>query len=113
MWAMGAIIAELFSLRPLFPGSSEADELYKICSILGTPNQRTWPEGLQLAASIGFQFPQCESIHLSEVIPSASEDAINLISWLCSWDPRRRPTAVEVLQHPFFQVIYLTDFHTT
>ncbi|XP_066375896.1 cyclin-dependent kinase F-4-like [Miscanthus floridulus] len=103
MWAMGAIIAELFSLRPLFPGSSEPDELYKICSILGTPNQRTWPEGLQLAASIGFQFPKCESIHLSEVVPLASEDAISLISWLCSWDPRRRPTAVEVLQHPFFQ----------
>ncbi|XP_062233751.1 cyclin-dependent kinase F-4-like isoform X1 [Phragmites australis] len=103
MWAMGAIIAELFSLRPLFPGSSEADELYKICGILGTPNQCTWPGGLQLAASIRFQFPQCESIHLSEVVPSASEDAINLISWLCSWDPQRRPTAVEALQHPFFQ----------
>ncbi|CAN1139204.1 Cyclin-dependent kinase F-4 [Linum perenne] len=25
MWAMGAIMAELFSLRPLFPGTSEAD----------------------------------------------------------------------------------------
>lgn len=24
MWAMGAIIAELFSLRPLFPGSRYA-----------------------------------------------------------------------------------------
>ena len=36
-----------------------------------------------------------------------------LLQWLCSWDPRRRPTAVEVLQHPFFQVIYLADFHTT
>jgi len=103
MWAMGAIIAELFSLRPLFPGSSEADQLYKICSVLGTPSQHTWPEGLQRAASIYFQFPQCEGIHLSEVITSASQDAINLISWLCSWDPRRRPTAVEVLQHPFFQ----------
>jgi len=103
MWAMGAIIAELFSLRPLFPGSSEADEIYKICSILGTPNQHTWAGGLQLAASIHFQFPQSGSIHLSEVVPSASQDALNLISWLCSWDPRKRPTAVEVLQHPFFQ----------
>jgi len=80
MWAMGAIIAELFSLRPLFPGSSEADEICKICSILGTPNQHTWAGGLQLAASIHFQFPQSGSIHLSEVVPSASQDALNLIS---------------------------------
>ena len=29
------ILAELYTLRPLFPGSSEADEIYKICSILG------------------------------------------------------------------------------
>ncbi|KAM0840531.1 hypothetical protein ACQ4PT_059599 [Festuca glaucescens] len=79
MWAMGAIIAELFSLRPLFPGSSEADEIYKICSILRTPNQHTWAKGLQLAASIHFQFPQSESIQLSEMVPSASEDAVNLI----------------------------------
>ncbi|KAM0832453.1 hypothetical protein ACQ4PT_064891 [Festuca glaucescens] len=80
MWAMGAIIAELFSLRPLFPGSSEADEIYKIYSILRTPNQHTWAKGLQLAASIHFQFPQSESIQLSEMVPSASEDAVNLIS---------------------------------
>jgi male germ cell-associated kinase len=39
---------------------SEADQLYKICSVLGTPNQHTWPEGLQLAASIRFQFPQVD-----------------------------------------------------
>lgn len=44
-----------------FLSISEADEIYKICSILGTPNQRTWAEGLQLAASIRFQFPQVES----------------------------------------------------
>mmetsp|Transcript_36736 Transcript_36736/g.87291 ORF Transcript_36736/g.87291 Transcript_36736/m.87291 type:complete len:248 (-) Transcript_36736:1261-2004(-) len=37
MFAMGAIMAELYTLRPLFPGSSEADEIYKICSVMGTP----------------------------------------------------------------------------
>ncbi len=31
--------------RPLFPGNSEIDEIFKICSILGTPDKREWPEG--------------------------------------------------------------------
>ncbi len=31
IFAMGAIMAELYTLRPLFPGSSEADEIHKIC----------------------------------------------------------------------------------
>ncbi|CBI38946.3 unnamed protein product, partial [Vitis vinifera] len=80
MWAMGTIMAELFTLLPLFPGSSEADEIYKICNF--------------------------SSIHLSVLIPSTSEDAINLITSLCSWDPYKRPTALEALQHPFFQSFF-------
>eukprot|EP00249_Psilotum_nudum_P020200 c27601_g1_i1 orf=876-2255(+) len=104
MWAIGAIMAELFTLRPLFPGASEADELYKICSVIGTPNHRTWPEGLKLASSMNFCFPQFSSTHLSVFIPTASPEAIDLMSALCSWDPYRRPTAAQSLQHPFFQV---------
>lgn len=46
-WACGGIMAELYTLRPLFPGSSEADEIYKICSVLGSPTMRTWPEGIK------------------------------------------------------------------
>ena len=43
MFAIGCIMAELYTLRPLFPGSSETDEIYKICSVLGTPTASTWP----------------------------------------------------------------------
>lgn len=32
-------MAELYTLRPLFPGSSEIDEIFKICSVLGTPSK--------------------------------------------------------------------------
>lgn len=103
IWAMGAIMAELFSLRPIFPGSSEADEIYKICSVLGTPTESDWADGLKLANCINFQFPQLAGVHLSALIPSAGNDAISLITSLCSWDPCKRPTALEALQHPFFQ----------
>ncbi|KAK1379040.1 MAPK related serine/threonine protein kinase [Heracleum sosnowskyi] len=106
MWAMGAIMAELLTLRPLFPGSSEADEIYKICSVIGSPTQIKWAEGLQLAKAINYQFPKLGGVPLSTLIPSVSKDAINLITLLCSWDPRKRPTASEVLRHPFFQTCY-------
>ncbi|KAL6979973.1 cyclin-dependent kinase [Sarracenia purpurea var. burkii] len=36
-------------------------------------------------------------------MPFASVNAIDLVSSLCSWDPCKRPTALEALQHPFFQ----------
>ncbi|PSR91717.1 Cyclin-dependent kinase [Actinidia chinensis var. chinensis] len=106
MWAMGAIMAELFTLRPLFPGSCEADEIYKICNVIGTPTARDWPEGLKLASAINYQFPQLAGVHLSALISSVSDDAIKLITLLCSWDPCKRPTAVEALQHPFFQTCF-------
>ncbi|CDY09272.1 hypothetical protein Bca4012_007335 [Brassica carinata] len=103
MWAMGAIMSELLSLRPIFPGASEADEIYKICSVIGSPTEETWLEGLNLANTINYQFPQLSGVPLSSLMPSASEDAIDLITRLCSWDPCKRPTAAEALQHPFFQ----------
>ncbi|KAA3456328.1 cyclin-dependent kinase F-4-like [Gossypium australe] len=83
MWAMGAIMAELFTLHPLFPGTSEADEIYKICCVVGTPTEDSWPDGLNLARTINYQFPQFDGTHLSVLIPSASDDAINLITVEC------------------------------
>ncbi|RYQ81420.1 hypothetical protein Ahy_Scaffold1g107350 isoform B [Arachis hypogaea] len=106
MWAMGAIMAELFSLRPLFPGASEADEIYKICGVIGSPTIESWADGLKLARDINYQFPQLAGVHLSALIPSASDDAVSLIRSLCSWDPCKRPTAAEALQHPFFQTCF-------
>ncbi|KAG6484923.1 hypothetical protein ZIOFF_053448 [Zingiber officinale] len=103
MWAMGAIMAELFTLRPLFPGLSEADELFKICNVIGSPNSYSWSEGLQLAEAMKYQFPQFAGIPLSVLIPTASKDAVDLISSLCSWDSTKRPSALEVLHHSFFQ----------
>ncbi|KAI9022933.1 kinase-like domain-containing protein [Phycomyces nitens] len=37
LWAVGAIFAEIVTLRPLFPGQSEIDQLYRICQLLGSP----------------------------------------------------------------------------
>jgi protein kinase len=104
IWAIGAIMAELFTLRPLFPGASEVDEIYRICAVIGSPSQQTWSDGMKLAGSLNFQFPQLSRTNLAHLIPTASPEAINLISAMCVWDPSKRPTAAQALQHPFFQV---------
>lgn len=104
MWAVGAILAELFTLSPLFPGESETDQIYKICTVLGNPDSNIWPEGMGLPRSINFRFFQIPPANLSEIIPNASLEALDLIRQLCSWDPLKRPTAEQSLQHPFFHV---------
>ncbi|KAJ3323904.1 hypothetical protein HDU76_013522 [Blyttiomyces sp. JEL0837] len=43
MWAVGTILAELYLLHPIFPGSSEIDQMYKICSVLGNPSLTIYP----------------------------------------------------------------------
>ena len=104
VWAAGAILAELFTLRPLFPGSSEADEIYKICSVVGTPTQQSWPEGLRLAEAMKFKMPKFARTPLATLIPTASPEAIELMEAMTRWDPAKRPTCVQCLQFPFFQV---------
>lgn len=45
VFALGAIMGELYLGRPLFPGTSESDQLTRIITVLGTPQPSDWPEG--------------------------------------------------------------------
>lgn len=101
IFAMGCIMAEMYLLRPLAPGNSEADQLMKLCLVLGTPPQE-WQEGYQLAAQRRIDFPKCPVTPLESIIPNASADAIDLILKMLQWDPNKRPTANQCLQHHFF-----------
>ncbi|XP_062377678.1 serine/threonine-protein kinase MAK isoform X9 [Sardina pilchardus] len=104
MWAVGCIMAELYTLRPLFPGNSEVDEIFKICQVLGTVKKSDWPEGYQLASAMNFRFPQCVPTPLKTLIPNASNEAISLMRDMLMWDPKKRPTAAQALRYPYFQV---------
>lgn len=41
---------------------SEADEIYKICCVIGSPTYGEWAEGLKLACTINYQFPQVSAL---------------------------------------------------
>lgn len=103
IWACGGIMAELYNLRPLFPGSSESDQLYKICSVLGTPTQAQWPEGFKLAAQIGFRFPSFVPTTLETLCPTSSPEGVRLMYGMMNWDPNKRMSCGKILQDAFFE----------
>lgn len=104
IWAVGCIMAEVYTLRPLFPGASEIDTIFKICQVLGTPKKNNWPEGYQLAGVMNFRWPQCVPNNLKTLIPNAGSEAVQLMRDMLQWDPKKRPTASQALRYPYFQV---------
>lgn len=104
MWAVGAVVAELFTMCPIFPGESEIDQLYKICCVLGTPDWTTFPEAKNISLLFSISYSEIMPANLADIIPNASLEALDLIKQLCFWDPLRRPTADQCLLHPFFHV---------
>jgi protein kinase len=103
IFAMGAIMGELYMLRPMFPGNNETDQIYKTCAVLGAPSKTDWPEGFKLAAKIGFNFPNFVPTDLSTLITNASPLAIDLMMKMLAFDPNKRPTAAQCLQHEYFK----------
>ena len=40
---VGCIFAELMCRRPLFPGTSDVDQVARIFQVMGTPTDENWP----------------------------------------------------------------------
>nr|CCC52380.1 putative protein kinase, fragment [Trypanosoma vivax Y486] len=79
IWACGVLFAELYLNRPLFPGSSDNDQLFKICSVLGAPTPAEWDEGHQLSRRLNMRFPTVAPTPLRQLLSSAPPTAIDLI----------------------------------
>jgi serine/threonine protein kinase len=71
-------------------------------SILGTPHKNDWPEGLKQAKKRKMKLKVFRALDLKQLIPQASKQAIDLLKSLLAYDPKKRPTAEQVLKYPFF-----------
>ena len=103
MWAAGCILAELVGGRPLFPGSSAMDQLERIISYTGPPSpaeiesmQSTFAQ--TMLSNLSYSRPHFQ---LEDKLQGAPSDSIDLIKKLLSFDPKKRPSAEECLEHPF------------
>ncbi|PKK69730.1 kinase-like domain-containing protein [Rhizophagus irregularis DAOM 181602=DAOM 197198] len=105
VWSAGCIFAEMASGRPLFPGSSIKDQLLRIFTVLGTPTEETWPRVSQLP-EYKSDFAIYNRIPLESLLPKLDSSGIDLLSQqLIEYQPEKRLSAEDALQHPYFEEI--------
>ncbi|TFY57178.1 hypothetical protein EVJ58_g7185 [Rhodofomes roseus] len=116
VWAVGCVMAELVSLRPIFKGEEakldakknvpfQKDQMLKIIEVLGTPDERDWVGLKDLPEYQSLKRLDAYRNRLGEWCQSRinSKEGFELLRQLFAYDPDNRLTAKEGLQHKWFQ----------
>ncbi|KAL2016283.1 hypothetical protein VTK56DRAFT_3911 [Thermocarpiscus australiensis] len=101
IWSAGCIMAEMFSGRPLFPGTTNEDQIIRIFRIMGTPTERTWP-GLSQFPEYKTTWQMYATQPLSSILPQIDPLGIDLLQRMLQLRPELRITAAEALNHQWF-----------
>lgn len=115
IWAVGAMAVEVATLKPLFPGGNEVDQVWRVCEIMGSPAVWTnkaglpvgggeWREGTRLAGKLGFSFPKMAPHSMDTFLPTPQWPAslARFVTWCLMWDPKNRPTSSQAIAHEYF-----------
>lgn len=115
IWAVGAMAVEVATLKPLFPGGNEVDQVWRVCEIMGSPGNwyskagsrvggGDWKEGTRLASKLGFSFPKMAPHSMDTILQSPQWPASlsQFVTWCLMWDPKNRPTSTQALAHEYF-----------
>ncbi|SSD61896.1 uncharacterized protein SCODWIG_03657 [Saccharomycodes ludwigii] len=132
IWAFGCVIVEVVTLKPLFPGSDELDQTWRILEVLGTPfltmkNKENhyfphggiWEEASLLLAKLGLKFPYVEGIDIEKKIGNnILQDLCDVVKKCLTWNPDIRATVEELCCSPYFrntvaQKEHLEHLHST
>ncbi|KAJ5664758.1 Serine/threonine-protein kinase [Penicillium macrosclerotiorum] len=105
VWSMGMVFAELLLRVPFVAGNTDLDQIAKICEAFGTPTEANWPGVTQLPNYVTDKVVpvQGREFFLRQ-FPTAGPVGADLLMSMCALDPRKRSTALQVLQHQWWSV---------
>ncbi|WPG98183.1 Negative regulator of the PHO system [Acrodontium crateriforme] len=98
IWSAGCIMAEMFTGRPLFPGTTNEDQLLKIFRLMGTPSERSWP-GISAFPDHKTTWPVYATQELRAILPQVDGLGIQLLSQMLQLRPEMRCSAQQALTH--------------
>jgi cell division cycle 2-like protein len=105
MWSVGCIFAELILKEPLFQAEGEFQLLAMIFKLLGAPTSNSWPEYSTLPLAKTVSLPSPQPPQFRQKFQYLTSAGIDLLMSLLTYDPDRRITAEEALQHPYFTCV--------
>ena len=101
IWSVGCIFGEILLEQIVFNGKDDVEILKNIFDLLGTPNDNSWPDTIQLPKFRIFKGTPDSSI--KKKFANFSEECQDLISKMLVLNPNNRITAEEALNHPYFK----------
>jgi non-specific serine/threonine protein kinase len=110
IWSAGCIMAELYTGRPLFPGTTNDDQLQRIFRLMGTPSERSWP-GISQFPEYKPNFQVYATQDLRLILPQVDTVGLNLLSSMLQLRPDMRISAADALRHPWFNDLPMAQLH--
>ncbi|KAK9123769.1 hypothetical protein Sjap_013371 [Stephania japonica] len=107
IWSVGCILMEMIKREPLFPGKDYVQQLKLITEVLGSPTDSdlTFLRS-ENARKYVKDLPEVPKQSFSDMFPDMSPTAIDLAERMLVFDPSKRITVDEALNHP-----YLSSLH--
>lgn len=110
IWSVGCIFAEFLLMEPLFTGKSEYDQLKKIFTTFGTPNEKVWPGYSSLSLVTKASMPDCPPANFKGRFTKEgilTDIGYDLLRKMLTYNPSARVTAEDALQQKYFSELPL------
>lgn len=106
-WAVGTILGEMINGRPVFPGTSTMNQIERIIEVINMPSKADIEAvASPFTATMLESLPPMNYKLIGDVFPTAAPEAIDLIRSCFHFNPHKRPSAVDLLQH-----VFVAEFH--
>ena len=110
IWGLGCVFFEILTLVPLFPGDDEIDEVNKINAVLGSPPEELYEKFVKNSSHRNeFNFEYQRGTGIQKYLNHVSAPIVDLINKMLIYDPDKRPTAKQCLNHECFKDLVEQD----
>lgn len=104
VWSAACVCMEMFTKKAVFPGEGgELSQMDKLYNALGTPTKTEWPDLVEMPWFHLMRPTERKKRIFEDIYRDVlTSGAMDLISSIFRYDPSQRPSAEDVLKHPYF-----------